>query len=122
MSELKQKSYLKVIISLGVLWAGVTIIAAATLTFRKVPFLIDAAACVPLISLGLACLLSPSFRKYIMSVDVRLLTFLEAWRVIGFGLVPMGLHGILPSGFALIGGFGDLAVGTTAPFAALFLA
>ncbi len=65
---------------------------------------------------------SPAFRKYALSLDVGTLTFLQSWRVVGFAFLALATFGILPNIFALPAGWGDVAIGLTAPLAALHLA
>lgn len=64
---------------------------------------------------------SPGFRKHVLSLDVRTLTFLQSWRVVGFAFLALATFGILPNVFALPAGWGDVAIGLTAPLAALYL-
>ena len=59
-----------------------------------------AAAALPIIVFTLSAAISRGFREYVLSLDVRTLTFLQAWRVIGFGFVIGGVYQILPNSFA----------------------
>jgi hypothetical protein len=88
---------------------------------------------VPPLALGLAALTpifvfllwfatSAGFRQFAMSLDPHILTFVQSWRIAGFTFVVLYAVGLLPGVFALPAGWGDIAIGLTAPFAALKLA
>ena len=64
---------------------------------------------------------SPGFRGFVLSRDLRLVTMLQAWRVIGFGFLLLYAHGVLPGLFAWPAGLGDVAVGLSAPLVVLAL-
>jgi hypothetical protein len=61
---------------------------------------------------------SESFRRFTLSLNPRILTSAQAWRVVGFTFVLLEAHGILPAIFALPAGYGDMAIGMTASFVA----
>ena len=60
--------------------------------------------------------LSPSFREFVLSVDLRIVASMQAWRWAGFGFLALYAHNVLPAVFALPAGLGDMAVGITAPW------
>jgi hypothetical protein len=60
--------------------------------------------------------LSPSFREFILSLDLRLVSGMQAWRWAGLGFLFLFAYRILPGFFALPAGLGDMAVGITAPW------
>jgi len=60
--------------------------------------------------------LSSHFRKYVLKIDLRLLTAIQAWRVVGAQFIVLYVYGLLPGHFAWPAGLGDLAVGAIAPF------
>ena len=64
---------------------------------------------------------SASFRGMVLSWDLRLLTAIQAWRVIGFAMVVLLAFGILPGFFAWPAGLGDVLVGLAAPYYAIRL-
>ncbi len=64
---------------------------------------------------------SPTFRGFVMSQDIRFLTMLQLWRVVGFAFLPLYAYGVLPGLFAWPAGLGDVAVGLTAPWVVLAL-
>ncbi len=65
---------------------------------------------------------SPAFRDFVLTRDMRVVTMLQSWRVIGFAFLMLYAHGVLPGLFAWPAGLGDVAVGLTAPLVALELA
>ena len=64
---------------------------------------------------------SPSFRGMILSLDLRLIVGMQAWRWAGFGFLALYAHNVLPAVFALPAGLGDMAVGIAAPWMVLGL-
>jgi hypothetical protein len=60
--------------------------------------------------------LFPRFRHFVLSQDIRALTSLQHWRVVGFAFLPLYFFGVLPGLFAWPAGLGDVAVGVAAPF------
>jgi len=88
---------------------------------------------VPPLALGLAVFVpiaifllwfaaSAGFRKFALSLNPRTLTFVHSWRIAGFTFLALYAAGLLPGVFALPAGWGDIAIGATAPFAAIKLA
>jgi hypothetical protein len=67
-------------------------------------------------------LVSPSLRQFALSLNPRTLTFLQSWRIAGYTFLVLYFTGLLPGIFALPAGWGDVAIGITAPFAAMYLA
>jgi hypothetical protein len=65
---------------------------------------------------------SPGFRQFVLSLSPRTLTLVQSIRIAGFVFLVLGTYKILPAFFALSAGWGDIAIGVTAPFAALWLA
>lgn len=58
--------------------------------------------------------LAPRFRRFVLAQDVRVLTLLQLWRVVGFAFLALYAFGTLPGLFALPAGAGDVAVGIAA--------
>jgi len=75
----------------------------------------------PLIVFFLWLRLSPSFREFVLSLDLRLIVGMQAWRWAGMGFLSLYAHKVLPAVFALPAGIGDMAVGVTAPWMILAL-
>ena len=65
--------------------------------------------------------LSPSFREFVLSLDLRLIAGMQAWRFGGLGLLFLYAHNVLPAVFALPAGLGDMAIGVAAPWIVLAL-
>ncbi|HZV92683.1 MAG TPA: hypothetical protein VFF72_05660 [Caldimonas sp.] len=65
--------------------------------------------------------LSPSFRDFVLSLDLRLIAAIQAWRFAGMELLALYAHGVLPAMFAFPAGLGDMAVGLAAPWMVLAL-
>jgi hypothetical protein len=64
---------------------------------------------------------SPGFRQFLLSLSPRALTLVQSIRIVGFVFLVLASYNILPAYFALSAGWGDIIIGATAPFAALFL-
>jgi hypothetical protein len=64
---------------------------------------------------------SQPFRQFLLSLNPRTLVIVQAWRIVGFTFLVLYSYGILPGGFALPAGLGDIAIGATAPLVALKL-
>ena len=58
---------------------------------------------------------SERFRDFVMSWDIRVLTMVQHWRVLGFTFLMLYAHGVLPGLFAWPAGLGDVAIGVSAP-------
>ena len=65
---------------------------------------------------------SQPFRQFLLSLNPRTLTFVQAWRIAGFVFLVLYAYGILPGQLALPAGWGDIVIGATAPFVAMKLA
>jgi hypothetical protein len=82
------------------------------------PILLGLAAVVPVALFVLIYLESPGFREFVSSLDLRWLTLAQTWRVLGVVFVILYYQGRLPGVFALPAGWGDFAIGITAPLVA----
>lgn len=60
--------------------------------------------------------LSSSFRDFVLSLDLRLIAGIQAWRWAGLGFLSLYAYNVLPAVFALPAGLGDMAIGITAPW------
>jgi hypothetical protein len=65
--------------------------------------------------------LSRSFREFVLSIDLRLIAAMQAWRWAGLGFLDLYAYKVLPALFALPAGLGDMIVGFTAPLIILGL-
>jgi hypothetical protein len=64
---------------------------------------------------------SQSFREFVLSLDLRLIAGIQAWRWAGLGFLSLYAYNVLPAIFALPAGLGDMAIGVTAPWMLLGL-
>ena len=83
------------------------------------PIAIGVAA--PLVLFFVLLRLSQSFREFVLSLDLRLIAGMQAWRWAGLGFLSLYAHKVLPAVFALPAGLGDMAIGVTAPWIILAL-
>jgi hypothetical protein len=75
----------------------------------------------PLVLFFASLRLSQSFREFVLSLDLRLIAGMQAWRWAGLGFLSLYAHKVLPAVFALPAGLGDMAIGVTAPWIILAL-
>jgi hypothetical protein len=59
---------------------------------------------------------SRRLREFVLGIDLRLLTAVQSWRVLGVMFLVLYAFGMLPGLFAWPAGVGDAAVGLAAPF------
>src|SRR5215470_9852718 len=62
-----------------------------------------------------------SFREWILSADLRLLTAIQGWRWMGFAFLAVYAQGLLPGVWAWPASLGDIAVALAAPWVCLAL-
>jgi len=60
--------------------------------------------------------LSRAFRAFVLGIDLRFVTAIQAWRFAGLGFIALYTYGVLPGLFAWPAGLGDMAIGLTAPW------
>jgi hypothetical protein len=104
-------------------WAALSLILNVVGVFTahadKPPFALLIAIVGPAILFVIAYSFSEKVRTLSGSLDLRLLTAVQAWRVIGAMFLVLMSFGLLPGTFALPAGIGDLIVGAYAPFVVL---
>lgn len=66
--------------------------------------------------------LSRSFRDFVLSLDLRFIAGMQAWRWAGLGFLFLYAYKVLPAMFALPAGLGNMSVGFAAPWIILGLA
>jgi len=71
---------------------------------------------IPVIGFLTAYKFIPTFRAFVFAQDIRTLTMLQLWRVVGFVFLPLYAFGVLPGIFAWFAGIGDVLVGLLAFF------
>jgi hypothetical protein len=115
--------------ALLIVWLGISITASKLSLFHAG----SKYAVFPPIPLGLAVLLpiaffllwftvSRRFRQFALSLNPTALTIAQTWRIGGITFVTLQAFHILPGVFAQPAGWGDVFIGVTAPFVALYLA
>lgn len=120
-------------VSYGKLTAGliaawfVFVVAASALDIFKTdpnlpPLAVGLAVLIPIVAFLFWFGTSARFRQFALSLSPRTLTFVQSWRIAGFTFLVLYAAGILPGVFALPAGWGDIAIGATAPLAAVKLA
>ncbi len=113
--------------ALGVLgfWGGGVLALNATGLFVDRPGAPPLALLLAVVVPPAACLValrvSGAARGAMMALDLRLLTVLQAWRVIGVVFLVLMGRGLLPGSFAWPAGLGDVLVGVYAPFVVLLM-
>jgi hypothetical protein len=79
------------------------------------PIPLGLAAVIPFAFFATCYFVSAEFRHFILSLDARLLTLAQTWRVAGIVFLILYLRRELPGTFALPAGLGDMAIGISAP-------
>jgi hypothetical protein len=120
------KNYGKIVASLIAVWFLAVLAASSLHVFNtdpsRPPIPLGLAVLVPIAAFALWIRASEPFRRFVLALDLRTLTFVQSWRIAGFVFLVLYLYGILPGLFALPAGWGDVFIGITAPFVALQLA
>jgi hypothetical protein len=119
------ESYRKLTAWLLAGWFIFALVASALHAFKTdaVPArALGAAVATPLLLFLLWYASSAGFREFVLSLNPGTLTLLHAWRIAGFTFLVLYTYGILPGIFALPAGWGDIAIGATAPIVAYKLA
>lgn len=86
---------------------------------QRPPIPLGAAALLPVAAYAICYLKWTEFRRFVLGANLRLLTLAQTWRVGGLVFLVLYHQGLLPSVFALPAGWGDIAIGATAPLVAL---
>jgi len=85
---------------------------------QRPPAALGAAAILPVIAFAIGYLRSKEFRQFVLRSNLRLLTLAQSWRIGSVVFLILYGQGILPAVFALPAGWGDIAIGATAPLVA----
>ena len=84
------------------------------------PLTLGLAAVVPVGVFAVLYLTSVKFQEFVQSLDLRVLTLAQTWRVGGIVFLILHHQGALPGVFAVPAGWGDFAIGITAPIVAWY--
>jgi hypothetical protein len=106
-------------------WFGVIYWLAARGTFispNKPPVAVGLAFTVPILLFLVTERTLPGWRARVTSVSPVLLISMNGWRFIGLGFLMATAEGLLPAGFALPAGLGDIIMALTAPWVAAWVA
>jgi hypothetical protein len=107
-------------------WFVFALAASALQVFKngsnRFGYQVGIAALAPILVFALWFAASEKFRQFTLSLNPRLLTLAQSWRIIGFTFVLLEAKGVLPGVFALPAGYGDMAIGVTATLVAWKLA
>ncbi len=118
-------SYAKLTAGIIAAWFVFAVSASSLNLFKTDPGLppiaVGLAAFTPVVVFLLWFAMSQGFREYALSLNPRTLTFVQSWRIVGFTFLVLYASGILPGSFALPAGWGDIAIGATAPLVAIKL-
>jgi hypothetical protein len=116
------KSHGKITAALIAVWFTLVFSASALHLFKnqsnRVGVAVGVAAVTPIALFSAWFAASYGFRRFALSVNPRILTYLQAWRVMGIVFVILEARSVLPAIFALPAGYGDMVMGATASFAA----
>jgi hypothetical protein len=120
------KNYGKLTAVIIAAWFIFALSASALHLFKndanRVGLAVAFAALLPIVAFSVWFAASEKFRGFALSLNPQALTFIQSWRVLGVIFPVLLAYGVLPAVFAKSAGYGDIAVGLTAPLAALWLA
>jgi hypothetical protein len=118
-------SYGRLTAGLVAAWFALALLASSLHGFKTEPnappLALGIAVLTPILVFLFGYARSAGFRRFILSLNPRTLTFLHSWRIAGFIFLALYAAGRLPGIFALPAGLGDIAIGATAPLVALKL-
>ena len=120
------KNYGKLAVGLITGWFIFALSASALHLFKndsnRVGVGVALAALSPIVLFSIWFSTSKKFRQFVLSLNPRILTLAQSWRIVGIVFVVLEARGVLPAIFALPAGYGDIAIGATATLVALKLA
>jgi len=120
------KNYKKLTTGIIVGWFIFALSASALHLFKnesdRIGLAVAIGALAPIVVFAVWFAASADFRKFALSLNPRILTWAQTWRILGITFVILEARGVLPAVFALPAGYGDIAIGATAWLAALKLA
>ena len=123
---MKGKPYNKITGGLIAGWFVIALAASAMHAFEteptRPPLPLLVAVVTPILIFSIWYWLSRGFREFVLALDPRTLTAVQAWRIAGFVFLVLYAYRILPGLFALPAGWGDIAIGASALLVAANLA
>jgi hypothetical protein len=109
------KNYGKLTTGIIVGWFIFALSASALHLFKndsnRIGLAVAIAALAPIVVFSLWVAGSETFRQFALSLNPKILTSAQAWRIVGFTFVLLEARGVLPAVFALPAGYGDMAIG-----------
>lgn len=118
--------YAKLTLAILIAWFTFALTASAKHLFlneaQRVGLAVAFAALTPIIVFAMWFGVSKSFREFTLSLNPRVITFTQIWRLLGIEFVLLESRNLLPAVFALPAGYGDIFIGVTAGFVAWKLA
>ena len=103
-----------------VLWAAISATLGGRGAFEtapgQLPIALLLSLVLPIVVFAIAYAASDGFRRYVLGLDLRWLTAIQGWRIIGGMFLVLMSFNLLPGTFAWPAGVGDMIVGVYAPF------
>jgi hypothetical protein len=99
------------------IWAGAVMMGIVAGVFAgdgPSRLALPASAAIPIAAVAIVYRLSPRFRNYLLTLDLRIVLMAQLWRVVGVVFLFALAFGQLPAGFAVPAGVGDIATGIAA--------
>lgn len=110
------------VVAILTLWLAVVILLGARGAYSRdpgsLPLPILLGVAVPVMVFLTLYSVWPTFRRFILSLDLVPVTAIQAWRFGGLGFLALYAYGILPGHFAWPAGLGDMAIGASAVWVA----
>src|SRR5215469_6626343 len=106
--------YAKLTITILLAWFTFALTASAKHLFlneaQRVGLSVAFAAGTPVIVFALWFALSKGFREFTLSLNPRVITFTQIWRLLGIEFVVLESRSLLPAVFARSAGYGDIFI------------
>jgi hypothetical protein len=125
-NAMNTKNYAKLTPAILIAWFTFALSASAMHLFlnesQRVGLAVAFAALTPIILFAAWFAASKTFREFTLSLNPRILTYTQTWRLLGIVFVLLEARNQLPAVFALPAGYGDIFIGATASLVAWKLA
>ena len=120
------KNYGKFVGGLILAWFLFGLVGSAEHLFQndgnRIGAAVGIAAGVPVVLFSLWFAASEGLRRFVLGLNPRVLTGVQAGRIVGFTFLLLEARALLPGVFAFSAGYGDMFIGATATFVAWKLA